>query len=262
MPDLITKNIKYLYKYRSLYGIQKEYAKKTITDNEIYFPAPIEFNDPFDCRPNFSFIGSHLEKKEFFKKVCTSMAPKLEKIQQNILVNNFLKNWEKNYPSLVKKLNQATEDLLNTTGVCCMSEDPENILMWSHYSNGHKGICLIFKLESRIPFFREIHPVYYQSNYPNINFVTDDENTMLKFSILTKSNHWSYEKEWRIIKPKEGRKIITFPEEILVGVILGCKILEEDKKQVIEWSRSRKYPPKIYTAEQKKDSFGVEIREI
>ena len=37
-------------------------------------------------------------------------------------------------------------------GVCCLSEKHDDVLMWSHYSNGHKGFCLKFET-SYEPFY-------------------------------------------------------------------------------------------------------------
>ena len=36
--------IKYLYKYYPL----NDYTKRIFTHNEVYFPSPLKFNDPFD----------------------------------------------------------------------------------------------------------------------------------------------------------------------------------------------------------------------
>lgn len=39
-----------LYKYRSLAGTSKEYTKRILLNNELYFANPMDFNDPFEMR--------------------------------------------------------------------------------------------------------------------------------------------------------------------------------------------------------------------
>ena len=64
-------------------------------------------------------------------------------------------------------------------------------------------------------------------------------------SLLTKSNHWEYEQEWRVIKtPNEGGSgLRAFFPESLTGVIFGALIAPEDKQKVMVWIT--KYPTRI-----------------
>ena len=60
--------------------------------------------------------------------------------------------------------NQYEEDI----GICCFSFNPKSILMWSHYTNNHKGVCLKFDYKQDIEGFRVSSPVEYVEEYPKI----------------------------------------------------------------------------------------------
>ena len=43
-----------------------------------------------------------------------------------------------------KSFEERNKINLYERGVCCFSEKKDDILMWSHYADGHKGFCLEF----------------------------------------------------------------------------------------------------------------------
>ncbi|MGT2429382.1 DUF2971 domain-containing protein [Cupriavidus basilensis] len=69
--------------------------------------------------------------------------------------------------------------------------------MWAHYADSHKGICLEFDATS--VFMAHAQEVKYSGERAAINF-TDSKDAMLEKALLTKSDHWSYESEWRLIR--------------------------------------------------------------
>ena len=84
---------------------------------------------------------------------------------------------------------------------------------------------------------------------------------MLDHAIFTKSDHWEYEQEWRIIQFKRGAGVYRMPPEALVGVILGAQIGYDDKRDVLEWVNSRSHHTKIYQAKVSKTTFELQIEE-
>jgi len=50
--------------------------------------------------------------------------------------------------------------------------------------------------------------------------------------ILTKASDWAYEDEWRVIDHETGPGLKAFPEELLVGVILGARMAPDDRRYV------------------------------
>lgn len=75
-------------------------------------------------------------------------------------------------------------------GLLCFSEDWENPLLWSHYANKHRGICLGFDVDRRV-----VHPVSYEQERPDFPDGSTDESAEQLYS--TKYKGWDYEREWR-----------------------------------------------------------------
>ena len=55
--------------------------------------------------------------------------------------------------------------------------------------------------------------------------------------VLTKSSHWKYENEWRIIKNEQdgGPGYYNFNPSCLVGVIFGALMTESDKNIINDY---------------------------
>lgn len=94
--------------------------------------------------------------------------------------------------------------------VGCLSENPYNILMWSHYSESHTGFCIEYDFQ-KIDLQVEkmfLCPIIYSNNRPSIvwDLINNDDEAKKHFehglmiTLLTKDLSWSYEKEWRILR--------------------------------------------------------------
>ncbi|MEZ5436025.1 MAG: DUF2971 domain-containing protein [Pseudomonadales bacterium] len=131
------------------------------------------------------------------------------------------------------------ETVTSKVGVMCISEIPDDILMWSHYSDSHKGICIVLDRK----FLPTAHPVNYEKSRPTVNPIIDTPEVMLDRSMFTKSDHWFYEKEWRVLQYERGASAYQFPEKILVGILLGAQISEENKLLVHQWAEQSPSKP-------------------
>ncbi|HEX9883282.1 MAG TPA: DUF2971 domain-containing protein, partial [Desulfobaccales bacterium] len=143
------------------------------------------------------------------------------------------------------------------------------ILMWSHYANGHRGVCLQFDpindalLANRMLFGQALKVIYSEKR-PVLNIIDIGKPKEYQKALLTKSNHWDYEKEWRIIKTEGegGPGVKYFHSSSLTGVIFGALITEEDKQKVMNWIT--RYPTKIalYEARINETMYQVDIEPI
>lgn len=142
-------------------------------------------------------------------------------------------------------------------GVLCVSEVADDLLMWAHYADSHGGICLVLKRDN--PFFANAHPVNYQKLRPEVNPLIDSYEEMLDKSMFTKSDHWKYEKEWRILQYKGGAARYTLPTESLVGIILGAQIESENEQKIIKWASTSPSKPWIRKAKLSNTKFSLSI---
>ena len=58
----------FLFKYRYIDTNNIERTKRLFTHNELFFANVNQFNDPFDCKFDYSFEASVADKKRYFRE--------------------------------------------------------------------------------------------------------------------------------------------------------------------------------------------------
>lgn len=96
--------------------------------------------------------------------------------------------------------------------VGCLTEHFDNRLMWSHYADSHRGICIEYDFSSFSPSLDRVvfAPVVYSSKRPEFTRELQDhlshnqlnlqDRQYLTSALFTKDTIWKYESEWRILK--------------------------------------------------------------
>jgi hypothetical protein len=78
-------------------------------------------------------------------------------------------------------------------GVLCFCKGWRNPLLWSHYADKHRGMCLGFDVEDNT-----VQPVYYVEDRPYIPYPFSGELKPISDQLLsTKYIDWQYEEELR-----------------------------------------------------------------
>lgn len=244
---------KLLYKYRKW----EPFGKRMLEDNEFYFTSPRDLNDPFDCHidPEFG-PATRGEKLERFRQHLATRHPKLDESEVHKLA---LKEYPPGsiFPGQRDKkkwLASTLERQHNFFGILSLSWTPIDVLMWTHYADHHKGICVglsVDKIDAfinarvvekkRTFFYRD--PVQYVEERPVWNFIKDDTFEMLSKSFVTKSSSWAYEQEERVfttVDPKmepflplsESDRKICLLKGTIKEVWLGLNAQEQTEKEV------------------------------
>lgn len=244
----------FLYKYRHIDENNKDFIADIFTNNKIFFASPSSFNDPFDCQARLSFDAPLRLQRSYLDSLLKKRSPHLTRNERRTKIKNGL-------PSILgDNFSKATlREILGDVGVFCLSEVRDNILMWSHYANGHTGFCLEFIATSDTPIFGGALKVRYDIQKPILQYFIDDRLVQIEKALFTKSQDWSYEKEWRIIDHEHGAGVRSFNAEHLTGVILGCRMLESTKRQIIEWVLARKSKMKIYESVINEQKYTLDI---
>jgi hypothetical protein len=249
----------FLYKYCNLDAKSREWIQRIFTSNELYFSSPQQFNDPFDCRVQASFDATDDDWEDYLDGMLKERYPEWDYNERSTLVRQLISGGWREDPGTKQKFVNDLQSSVNKIGVFCLSEARDNILMWSHYADGHRGFCLQFQIKPALyPLGELLFKVEYTSSYPQINIVRNREDQTRKV-LLTKSDFWKYEKEWRIFNPDNGPGIHVFPEEMLTGIIFGCEMPHESRQLIREWAKGRKIPLKFYQTTKKEKEFGLEI---
>ena len=214
--ELLITEEKYIYKYLSV-NIN---TLKTLINAELFFSFPKNFNDPFDSKFILNLENLTEEGLKTFYK---------DKNELNTKVLQF----QKNKGSIVNEIEQDYIDgISKTLGVTCFSENSEDILMWAHYANNFKGICMVFDWKKHQEFFNG-YKVQYKNFLPSVSY-----DGLGKFEIseilLTKLTNWEYEKEVRSIFKIDdsGSNPAHFNPKALSGIIFGNKIDPNEKKMI------------------------------
>ena len=249
----------FLYKYFKLDAKNKKKIERIFTHNEIYFASPMRFNDPFDCRVHASFDATDDDWEEYLNGVLKERHPEWEYHERQTFVDQLIRGGWREDPGTKQKGVNDVQEAVNKIGVFCLTEVRDDILMWSHYADGHKGFCLQFNINPKLyPFGEMLFQVQYTSSYPQIT-ITKNHKDQTRKVLLTKSTSWEYEKEWRIFDPDDSLGIRVFPADMLTGVIFGCEMPHENRQLIREWAKGRDIPLKFYQTTKKEKEFGLEI---
>jgi hypothetical protein len=259
---------------KKLYKYLAPERKEILTSGYIRFTPPAEFNDPFDTSPAMGDVITNDQARTMllqgiqealpiayaalspeeraitpYSIFCRQAASHLE-TQAMVNLENFV-----NAANIGAK-KAVSEGVRSRLGVLSLAEKPDDLLMWAHYASNHSGYVLEFDTTS--PFFdrrkgskdelRYLRPIAYQSERPSL---ISSSNGFDNF--LVKSDHWAYEKEWRMTLPLEmadhvivdrDREIhlYNYPREAVTAVILGCRISRCDEDAIREMAAQIKFP--------------------
>jgi len=261
---------KYVYKYITW---EKDYHKRILTDNEIYFTSASNFNDPFDSSVPLRYdLGSDEQVFNLCVEHVRRDNPNLTDDEVKRVARNVLRDNDPRSPKWIKyHIDVQREYAATQFGILSCSTLNNSILMWSHYSNYHKGICIRFNCQKFREFMESQECVQndliiywnyvdYKKEYPIKNpFELDMDESYVK-QLLIKSDDWGYEKELRFILFSYPNKAIIIPGDIIDQVILGCKISESNKNEIIEIAKKKKI--ELQQAMLKQDAFALDFNKI
>jgi hypothetical protein len=132
-------------------------------------------------------------------------------------------------PAISKAADALTSQLWPTTAILCFSRNWDNLLLWSHYGDSHKGICLGFDIPDGEPGPNYDTDVLYQPSLLQIRGAEDLPDVADRLS-RTKHESWSYEQEVRMFAnlddppDSEGLSWMEFgPSLMLKEVIIGAQ---------------------------------------
>ena len=234
---------KFLYKYQSLKkeidanGNHRQYVIENLANNQLYFQRPDEYNDPFDSVIRYyseSTEEAHINKiMNHINKVMKLSRCTREQVIEDL--EDSIKNGLFRREGNLLRAEYYGKDFPLPLA-CCFSGRNDNVLMWSHYADQHKGICLIFKTRMIIgvPHLTinskalALNQMNYDKKAPNPINLHNQIEEMAKLSefLLTKSSDWRYECEYRMFLPEETKKVNlnSFEKEELEGIIFGVRV--------------------------------------
>ena len=171
-----------LYKYCSF-----ETLELILVNQSLYYSNPDQFNDPFEFT---TAIFKKFDDLHYVKNVM--------QVEQDRLLKNYSSETFRFYDMM----NNNWENMKKEFGISCFSKSPFITLMWSHYADKYKGVCIGFDFDS-LPDDKGLikMPVRYLNKIEEIDFWDLMEKGFGEIAIyswiLSKSNVWKYEQEVR-----------------------------------------------------------------
>lgn len=229
----------FLYKYYD----DKPEKLASVEKQKMWYSAPCNFNDVFDCDISIDEAGVFNSTLQ--------MIPDKRGVRPG---SQMWRNLRQTVNKEISSLKTAFERLKTTVGISCLSESSDSLLMWAHYANNHRGICVEYELiEINTQLGFTPVPIIYSDQKARLTSINPDtidvdSTGMFIESLTSKSPEWSYEKEWRIIRDDAacGAKWDTENRGALLdmirpkSVILGCMAKPEFEKSVREYCKEHK----------------------
>jgi hypothetical protein len=229
----------------------------SLVHSQLYFPRPEDLNDPFDCQVDI--------EKSLRKAISQSSGFERETLE------SFLNNDE-----LRKEFKKAQQDIKNY-GVFSGSHSPalSSSLMWSHYADSHRGLCLIYAIPIEPRIFYELNQIFgiqnviYGSNQltdwfkelPANENIHDEVFTKMIQKILTiKDNCWKYGDEVRMIRRNSG--IVSIDKSYLQHVCFGLDTSKDEMKLIREILAKFNYDIGYSRMQRTENDFGIQAVDI
>ncbi|HRI59001.1 MAG TPA: DUF2971 domain-containing protein [Saprospiraceae bacterium] len=139
-----------LYKYRvwnqgAYLPIAEQFQRKILTERQIFLASPSSFNDPYDIAIPRHFKKEEMTRDNLFKKLYNTFQGNISDDEKIKLCNERIDSGVFENGQYVVESHPLIKDAYaKKTGVFCLSSKNDDILMWAHYADLHKGFCLGF----------------------------------------------------------------------------------------------------------------------
>jgi len=227
-----------IYKYCRRHGVE------FIENNKLKFSPPIEFDDPFELRPQPGDSKLSIEDSNALLNDDLRMRQLYESEKSTTSFDDWLRPRRASpiefNRELARVMSEAIESycpgalasISKEYGMTCFSETPSDVRMWSHYANEHKGVVIGLDRNllgiNLLPVQCKPERVHFTASQfanPQIRWVVE--------LLTTKSEDWTYQKEWRAVLPfgkpplkfddELGAHVFEVSPEAIKRVLIGCK---------------------------------------
>jgi hypothetical protein len=211
---------RFLYKFRAFDAANSESVDRmrdVIVRSRLWLSSAQDFNDPFDGQGKVIAKGSISQKRERLDALL-----KKQGLTWNRRKKQLTKLAARPDAFYEEKVREFYKGHLNKLGIFCLAGDPRSILMWSHYSDNHRGLWLQFESARDPEVFTQIVTMDYAKEYPILNWTTDFEQGSVAL-MARKHEGWSYECEARIRVINRAHSYLPFNPEALRAICFGCR---------------------------------------
>jgi hypothetical protein len=259
-----------LYKYCPF----NVFSLRAINEAEIFHASPQQFNDPLDCNPTLDLDVGTYEATQLLRRMLelSGGTPDQVERQINTLRYNATEVWEDEPDtpeaedarlrwSLGRDILSSLRSEMASYGVLSLSETYSSVLMWSHYGDHHRGLCLEY--DTSLMPMPTLGPVDYKAPRAvrahdllrwKLEGSADAEKRVRQTYFHAKSDEWAYEREWRDISQRAGVNTLNFK---LSAIHFGLRT-DLTVQQTIAKALARDRDIELYSMWARDDSFELE----
>lgn len=291
----------HFFKYASF-----ETAVRVIESKSFRWSSPTTFNDPFDHQTGIALewdrdkfakeLTTSIERVVFFDRIIpvvpssllAALTLQFRSIRESLPRRQFLQQMHeasietaaKIYSGGMDQLNADLQKQLCHSRVLCVTELHDNVVMWSHYADEHRGVVFklgcIDEIDNSLLVARKVS--YAQTSPP---FPSADEYArhltgekpidLLPFFLnvaFMKHPDWAYEKEWRVHAPlqqKDPGDGYTFYQEkpqIFEAIYLGCRMHNNEVGAIVKLISRNLPTTKIFRGKKSNSGFTLSFTEM
>src|ERR1039458_9649810 len=275
---------KLYYKYRPLYEPGSSpnrkihpFTQSIFAKAEIYYGAPADFNDPFDCNLKIHVRDSTDAEWENYLDDLIAEHPASQAQLSQVRAG---KLWKTNAAIVgdIGKRQQAIHYI--ESSVFCLAKKGNSIPMFSYYSDGHTGIAIEFSFSDQevpcgfswlpsatggVPYDGKVvfRDVEYPPTFPELNYHRlRKTDRLVRHLMFTKSQEWVHEEEFRVFRRKVPKSTIAFDRKLLTRVVFGCKSNTADVTLVKSWLKGWPSDVVFSRAEPAPDRFELIVNDF
>lgn len=231
-----------LYKYKSL----NRYTLECLNHSTVWMSDLQSLNDPYECYPTLDYEQmscNFFRKNSFREDFKAKLKVEISEEEHNSIITSD-DMWDA-YHSLCKskqikikdkdivfnELKQVWDSAIlyarNNLRICSLTERLDSTIMWSHYAEHHKGICIEYNFHNSNDAVQYIYPVSYTDDLFdftfNFDFSSHKRRHRFTFAALQKATDWQYEKEWRVAFPNVNNSSNHYKTPIPTAIYLGSR---------------------------------------
>lgn len=261
-----------LYKFRSFDS--EGHSLRILSHNEIFFPQPARFNDPFEegIVDRYDLL-SRKEGLPMIEKAVARWFPRLTSAAAHRKAKEAWRDFKR--PGFLEQHRKLVAETKAHMGIFCLCAGYKNLLLWAHYADRHTGFAIGFNRPILHDFCLYLgneptvkhsplppQPVTYCEEYPLIHPTRDTDQEQFDKQFLWKSKDWCYEEEYRMLLVYGADRVLPIPPEAITRVVLGCRINTTNKDAIIAILRSREMKPYLYQTHVSMDRFALQLERV
>ena len=281
-------------------------AKLVLQNRKLKWSAPTQFNDPFDHQTALIFQFGSAEFQEHFvacleEIVFGSDEPEFEEKsmagrlflllrrngrtqdREDVLarIRAGAADSAAKIPEYEQNINGLLTEQLTNSRVLCLSEVHDNVVMWSHYADEHRGAVLKLNCVDEIDDnFLAARPVQYVEDFTRFPTAEEWVKHLLGIHLVDygrlffdaaylKHLDWAYEKEWRIhipildgSEPKDGVSYYEKDARVFGALYLGCRMPDDERCDLVKIVEESHPAMPVIEMRKAKDGFRLEEHRV